>query len=95
MGKKVISSKNRQIGYPIFPTLTAYMACDFYNAREWVWTVVIALFVIIWFVAIVQMITCEEIDIFEKPEELKALSNSEKSKFMLRMEEELSKKKPL
>jgi hypothetical protein len=66
--KKVISHKNCKPKFPVFQTITAWIALDYWNAPGWVWGAVGLLFLMVWTYVIAEIVKHdhEEVDIFEK-----------------------------
>jgi len=44
------------------------LGCDYYNAREWQWTLVIVFLVLLWILAIVAIAKQETVDLFNDDE---------------------------
>lgn len=64
--KKVVSLKNLPSRFPLPATVAFIVACDFYNAPEWVWTIVIILLSLGWINSIYQVATNKSVDIFNE-----------------------------
>jgi hypothetical protein len=62
---KVISYKNLPSKFPLIPTVSFIVACDYYNAAEWVWTLVIVLLSLGWINSIYRVATQKSVDIFK------------------------------
>jgi len=81
MERKIISHKNLPVRTPLFLSLVAYLYCDLYHAREWVWTIVIAVLSVLWIISIYAKFTEKQIEVFNKEDDKPAFS-----KFQERME---------
>jgi hypothetical protein len=62
---KVISYKNLPSRFPLIATVSFILACDYYNAAEWVWTIVIILLSLGWINSIYRVATQKTVDIFK------------------------------
>lgn len=54
------------VAFPVFPTLTLYLMLDKFNAPGWLWGVLGTVMAIIWIACIVEIYTCEDVDVFAK-----------------------------
>ena len=64
--RKVLKLGNLQTKPPIWSTITAAMALDYWNAPQWIYGAVGLIFIIGWASCIYHMITEEVVDIFDK-----------------------------
>lgn len=58
---KVIPKKWLPTRWPIFQTLTSYLACDVWNAPTWVYILVTSFFILLWIAAVMRWASEEEI----------------------------------
>lgn len=63
--KKVISTNNLPARLPIYQTLTAWIALDYFNAPQWLWGAIGLFFIILWIVAIITISNQKHIDLFD------------------------------
>lgn len=83
--KKVLHRKILPTRLPVFPTLTTWLALDYWSAPEWVWGCCITLFALFWIGSISHFIRDEEINLFED-ETLKD-ANAKRKGFQDRLDE--------
>ena len=62
---KVISFKNLPGRLPIHPSVTAYLALEYWKADQLIYGIVGTLFVFLWIYAIQRIITQKEFDVFK------------------------------
>ena len=83
--RKVISIKNQPAKLPIWTSIVAWLALDYFSAPEWLIGAVGLFFLIGWITIIAVKISEKQIDIFEEPipksgfkERLEELQNKNK-----------------
>ena len=63
---KVISNSNLPSKLPIWSSITAALALDYWNAPEWMIGAVGLFFIVTWILMIIDMATQEKVDVFEE-----------------------------
>lgn len=63
--KKRITIKNRPLRLPVVSTVLTYLCMDYWKAPEWFWGVMAVLFLVLWIIVIIDIVTRVEIDLFE------------------------------
>lgn len=66
MKRKVISPKSLPTKLPVWQTLVAFLALEYWDAREWIYGACGLFFFIIWLTAIINIIREQRVDIFDK-----------------------------
>ena len=66
--KKVISNSNLPSKLPIWSSITAALALDYWNAPEWLIGAVGLFFIVGWILIIISMVMQEKVDVFEEVE---------------------------
>lgn len=61
---KVIDYENMPAKFPVFQTITAFLACDYWGFPEWVIGVIVTLFCFIWVACIFRAIKQKKTKIF-------------------------------
>lgn len=64
--KKVISNSNLPAKLPIWSSITAALALDYWNAPEWLIGAVGLFFIVGWILIIINMVIQEKVDVFEE-----------------------------
>lgn len=64
--KKVISNSNLPAKLPIWSSITAALALDYWNAPEWLIGAVGLFFIVGWILIIIKMAIQEKVDVFEE-----------------------------
>lgn len=65
-GRKVVSPKALPTNLPVSLTVSVFLLLDRLNVEGWVWGAVSAFFTLIWVASIAQLVTHEQVDIFDK-----------------------------
>ena len=82
---KVIKQKNLPARLPVVTTLLSILCLDYWNAQGWVWGVILTALGLVWIAAFIGLIKQEEVDIFEKPNEVNGADT--RSAWQKRMDE--------
>ena len=88
---KVLSNSNLPVKFQVYKTGLAYMALDVYKAPEWLWTVAVIYFVILWTAVFIKSYAQERVDILDNKKETSVVKNVKKSKWQKKIEEIQSK----
>ena len=68
-GRKVIKANNLPYKLPIWSSLTAYLALEYWNAPQWVYVAVGLFFLVFWINSMVGFVTQESIDLLNNEPE--------------------------
>tara|TARA_R110002020_G_C16275085_1_gene771393 strand:+ start:345 stop:629 length:285 start_codon:yes stop_codon:yes gene_type:complete len=90
---KVISTKNLPSRLPIWSSITAALALDYWKAPEWLIGAVGLFFLLGWVLIIISRLKEEEIDLFEmpKPKEKKQETSTFQERLKQKQEENKNK----
>lgn len=69
--KKVLSMNNLPTRFPIWGTITCWLALDHWNAPQWLYGAMGLFFIILWGIAIHENINEEKVDIFKNKDNSK------------------------
>jgi hypothetical protein len=66
--RKVINRNQLPVAFPTMQTLCAFMALSYFQAPQWLWVVMGALYFIVWIAIIIRMCSEKQVDIFKEQE---------------------------